>query len=170
MGPISSCLITSFQNSGQAHLISMDLAWPHKITSKALQMRQNPARLDSEGWGSKVTVQDTINNCLVDCHSDVWSRFPVLSAVQRNSYSDSERKPLSITFVSEGNFVRVNSYFTRLVSSFQKTTSKPIGGKQSGLSIQCSSHAPLTVIEQISSSCFRFGSFVTEFLCLIPIQ
>lgn len=170
--PESSLLITSFDRRDHIHLISLAPSRPNGIASVALRVKQKSAKYDfkSNKRSSEISRKETVNNCLVDCHSDVWSRFPVLPAVSRNTLSGSVQRPRSLTFISNNSFARVNGYFAELVSTFERSTLKPTGGQLFSISVQWSSLAAPATLEQISSSCICLGGFVVELLCLIPIQ
>lgn len=169
--PGSSSLIMSFERGGQIYWISMSLTQPHGLTSTALQVKQKSSRFDikSKETGPKAEARRTVNNCLIDCHMEVWSRFPVLPAVPRNTLVGGVREPRSITFISDGNFSGAKDYFAKLVSAFERVTEKPTNGKLFAISVH-TSNQPFIASKQGVCSYFHLGSFVVELLCLIPIQ
>ncbi|CAE6410025.1 unnamed protein product [Rhizoctonia solani] len=167
----SSYAIMSFDRRGPTHLVSMDPLGPYNVNSTALWVKQKSAKFDFKSKESQATTANKkiFNNCLMDCHMEVWSRFPVHPAVLRNNLAGSIRKPPSITFVTEGDFGGAKAYFSKLVSTFERTTQKPTNGKLFEISVEWSHH-PLERAIQVAGSSFQFGSFVAELICLIPIQ
>ncbi|KAH7337781.1 hypothetical protein B0J17DRAFT_629309 [Rhizoctonia solani] len=149
----SSYVIMSFDRRGPNHIVSMDLLSPHNINSTALWVKQKSAKFDFKSKENQATTanKQTFNNCLMDCHMEVWSRFPVHPAVLRNTLAGSIRNPPSITF------------------TFERTTQKPTNGKLFEVSVEWTHH-PLERVIQVAGSSFQFGSFVAELICLIPIQ
>ncbi|KDN33971.1 hypothetical protein RSAG8_12942, partial [Rhizoctonia solani AG-8 WAC10335] len=170
MDPESPCLITSFERRSRIHLVS--LVGFQRITSTTLLVKQHSTEFDfrSKESGAKSERQHTINNCLVDCHMDVWSRFPVLPAVSRNTLSVSVQQPQSITFFSSANFAGVKEYFTKMIATFERITQKPTDGKLFAIDVRWSSEAPFVALQQTLDSKFHFGGFIVKLLCLIPIH
>jgi hypothetical protein len=49
-------------------------------------------------------TRHTQHNSLLDCHGEVWTRFPVLAAVRRRTITlDSERRQKTLTFVADNH-------------------------------------------------------------------
>ncbi|KEP47826.1 von willebrand factor type A domain protein [Rhizoctonia solani 123E] len=169
MSPESSCSITSFERRSRIHLVSLV---GQRITSTSLLVKQHSAEFDfrSKESGSKSEHEHTINNCLVDCHMDVWSRFPVVPAVSRNTLSASVQQPQSITFVSSTNFSGVKEYFTKMIATFERITQKPTDGKLFAIDVGWSSEPPVITLQRSLDSKFHFGEFIVKLLCLIPIH
>lgn len=172
MDPKSRCLITSYESRGRIYLVSMASSDPRRIISTALRVKQKSTEFDfkSKESRSRVANKETINNCLIDCHMEVWSRFPVLPAVARNTLMASVRQPQSVTFISNRSFAGAKDYFTKMVATFERTTQKPTDGRLFAISVQWSPESPTTAAERILCSKFHFGGFIVELLCLIPIQ
>ncbi|KAF8752322.1 hypothetical protein RHS01_07760 [Rhizoctonia solani] len=77
--PISSVgrVVTSFEGRNHIHLVSYSLD-TMKITSVGLQIKQKATEFSfrSNQTVSTTSTTETVNNCLIDCHMDVWTRFP----------------------------------------------------------------------------------------------
>ncbi|CUA74250.1 Sterol 3-beta-glucosyltransferase [Rhizoctonia solani] len=166
----SSYRVMAFDKNDRCHLVMLNKARPYTVSSTALLVKQKSAKFDFKAHGSqsKSHNQKTVNNCLIDCHVEVWLRFPVVPAIPRNILSTSQRQPRTITFVSEGDFDEARSYFSKLIEKFEKSTQKPTDGKLFAIAIQ--SLPKVQPFAEIPGSCFRFGGYLVELLCLIPIQ
>ena len=73
---------------------------------------------------------EALHNCLIDCHEDVWTQFPVLAAVPRQVILSSHGCcPSKLVFVMDGeeHHQHINPYFLDLKQRFYKKTLKPLG-------------------------------------------
>lgn len=59
-------------------------------------------------------------------------------------------------------------YFARMISTFENTTRKPMGGSLSAIVVSWTNS--IGDVTEDETSEFRMGSFVVELLCLIPLQ
>ena len=103
---LEAALLTSVVNRNNIHLIGLDVtsqtcrsvifAITRKATEFTFQVVRSKA-LTSHG-------KETTHNCLIDCHSDVWTRFPVVAPVKRRTVtSSSERQRRMLTFVTDND-------------------------------------------------------------------
>lgn len=110
-----------------------------------------------------------VHNSLLDCHLDVWVRFPVHAAIQRDTISQLGRRPPALIFVTEDTERPFASYYRSLVSTFIRTVKKPTAGILNATQVSVVSSA-----EEVSSGCdvseFLGGQWMVELLCLIPLQ
>ncbi|KAF8607195.1 hypothetical protein BDV93DRAFT_488167 [Ceratobasidium sp. AG-I] len=164
----SGRVITSFEGRNRIHLLSLEGS---TMTSTALQIKQKTTEFtfrsdQNHASGARL---DTTNNSLIDCHLEVWTRFPVVPAVSRTTLSPLGRKPRMLAFVSRMRMEPLEGYFERMVSKFERTTRKPM---DEALSRVCT--LPTLNLSEVSigriCSKFELGSFVVELLCLIPIH
>jgi hypothetical protein len=112
---------------------------------------------------------------LLDCHADVWSRFPVVPAVKRRTVtSSSELQEKSITFIAEDYTQRFASYFSHLVQKFERTTGKPTGDELRRIKLFAtqfrSFHDTVVLDGNWVVSRYRVGEWLVGLLSLIPIQ
>jgi hypothetical protein len=118
-------------------------------------------------------TRHTLHNSLLDCHAEVWSRFPVVSAVKRRTLtSSSERQQKTITFVAENDLQSFESYFSDLIKTFERTM-KPTGElrriKVSGKNFSSFRDEVITKSDWDVSR-YRVGEWLVDLLCLIPIH
>jgi hypothetical protein len=171
----NSIVVTSLEQRNIVYLLMLDSS-VGKCHSAALLIKSKSTefifRAQSNGVGTTlVTKQKSLHNCLIDCHADVWTRFPVVAAVERDILSSSERHDLVLAFVTSRDHERYGPYFRELVSDFTNKTRKPTGGRLDNVDIQTSDMN--SVICRPASqwiSAFRAGAFLLEVLCLIPIH
>ena len=165
-------------NRNNIHLIGLQLdrrscrSVVLDITRKATEFTFQERR--SKGSSSHGGKQ-TVHNCLIDCHSDVWTRFPVVPAVKRHTItSSSERQQKTLLFVTDDHRRPFSSHFSDLISAFEKTSRKPTGDELKSI-IVSAQRFPSFTREFISSpdwpvSRFRAGEWLADLLCLIPIH
>lgn len=79
-----SMALTSFVNRGSVFLLSLDIP-SQTCKSIALNITKKATEFTFKEKGGGYSVQPseapTMHNCLLDCHRDVWTRFPVAAAV-----------------------------------------------------------------------------------------
>lgn len=174
----SKLVISSLVHRSAVHLLKLDLL-AHTCSSVALDITRKITKFkfrekDSGGALSRDSLP-TVHNCLVDCHADVWTRFPVLPAVQRATISSNDRCRRSILVVTDRNHNRYQPHFVDMIESFERTTKKPTGDKLSTLQVSAMTFDSFmanfsTDAEWNNMSTFKLGEWVVDLLCLIPIH
>ncbi|CAE6339205.1 unnamed protein product [Rhizoctonia solani] len=164
-------VVTSFQGRNHIHLVSFSQE-TMIATSLSLQIKQKATEFSfrSNQNESTTSSMETVNNCLIDCHMDVWTRFPVAPAVARSTISSLGREPRKLIFASLSSMESLGSYFSRMVTKFERTTCKPIDTELRSTSVVALTD-PLDVLVQ-STQCSRYllGSFIVGLICLIPLH
>lgn len=105
----------------------------------------------------------------MDCHRDVWVRFPVVPAVRRQTFKSSYREPQSLSFISHLPSGLFSRYFADLIDIFERTTHKPVDNELSTIEISGQPYSSF-VAEDQGISRLRAGEWLVELLCLIPIH
>ena len=164
-------------NRGCIFLISLDID-TGLVQSVAIDITKKVTGfVFREGGGNAPIKRDrrTLHNSLLDCHTEVWTRFPVVPAVKRSTVtSSSERDQKSLTFITEDHARPFKSYFTNLVQTFERTAKKPTDGELHG--IQVSAVQFKTFQDNVALhpnwnvSRYRAGEWLVDLLCLIPIH
>ncbi|KAG8795917.1 hypothetical protein FRC12_008172 [Ceratobasidium sp. 428] len=165
-------VVTSFEGRNRIHVLSFSTE-RKAIVSTALQVKQKVTEFSFRSNKSQSTspITETVNNCLLDCHMEVWTRFPVIPAVLRSTLVLSHaREPRRLIFASQGKLDEADNYFARMITKFEQTTRKPMDGSLSTISVTASSASPQVLIQNFACSRFLLGSFVVELLCLIPLH
>ena len=174
---LNAALLTSIVNRNNIHLIGLDVTTQTcrsvilDITCKATEFTFQEQR----SKGPTIHGKETAHNCLIDCHSDVWTRFPVVAAVKRRTItSSSERQKRTLMFVTDDDQQPFSFYFSEMIRSFTKTSRKPTGDVLKGITV---SARPFTSFSRafLSNpewpvSRFRAGEWLADLLCLIPIH
>ena len=174
---LDRALLTSIVNRNNIHLIGLDVASQTcrsiilNITSKAAEFTFQEQRTNTSMGRGK----ETIHNCLIDCHSDVWTRFPVVAAVKRRTITSlSERQQRTLTFVTDDDERPFSSYFSKMIRSFTKTSRKPTSNVLESTSVSACTFTSFTRAFLSNSkwpvSRFRAGEWLADLLCLIPIH
>jgi hypothetical protein len=153
-------------NSGSVRSIAI------KITKKRTEFM---FKENGDGNASNNRTRHTLHNSLLDCHAEVWSRFPVVPAVKRPTLtSSSERHQKSITFIAENYSQPFVSYFSDLIQTFETTTRKPTGDELRRINISAkdfSSFQDEVIMDsEWDVSRYRVGEWLVDLLCLIPIH
>ena len=174
---LDAALLTSIVHRNNIHLIGLDLdtrscqsvvlGMTQKITEFNFQERQSIASLHRD--------KETVHNCLIDCLRDVWTRFPVVAAVKRQTItSSSQRQQKSLMFVTGDHRRPFASHFSDMISAFERTSRKPTNGELRSIVVSARPFSSFTQTFLSSSnwpvSRFRAGEWLADLLCLIPIH
>jgi hypothetical protein len=121
------------------------------------------------------SINHTVHNCLLECHSEVWTRFPVLPAVSRQTISSSsQRHHKTLVFVSDRDHQMFSPHFSDMIQSFEKTTRKPTGEELRSVLVSAMPFSSFltnnVAANKWSVSQFRAGEWLVDLLCLIPIH
>lgn len=158
--------------------MGLDVA-DHRCLSVCLHITRKVTEFMFQEKGTKnaspLGSNSPMHNCLIDCHAEVWTRFPVLSAVQRQTISSSsKRHARTLVFVTDGARRSFASHFSDLIEAFENTTRKPTGNELSDIHVSGITFdllAPVLAGEmEWSASCFRAGEWLVNLFCLIPIH
>ena len=171
-------VISSLIRRSAVYLLKLDLS-AHTCTSVVLDITRKATQFifmekDSRGSLSR-DAHLTAHNCVMDCHADVWTRFPVLPAVQRATISSSDRCRRSIFFVTDRDHNRHQPYFVDMIQAFERSSKKPTGNELSMLHISAMTFDSFVAnfspgAEWNDTSIFKVGEWVIDILCLIPIH
>ncbi|KIJ61761.1 hypothetical protein HYDPIDRAFT_115585 [Hydnomerulius pinastri MD-312] len=170
-------VLTSLVRKTTVHLLKLDLS-AHMLHSLALNITRKVTEFmfkEKDGRGTlSRDASLTAHNCLMDCHAEVWTRFPVLPAVQRATISSSGRCRRSLRFVANRDHHRYPAHFTEMVEAFERTSKKPTGDKLSALIVSATTfdefRADFSPEKEWTTSLFRYGEWIVDILCLIPIH
>ncbi|KAI5122457.1 hypothetical protein M0805_008768 [Coniferiporia weirii] len=173
-------LISALDEKKNVHLIWMDLK-DNSCRSSGIDITCQITEFQFREKNSKNTTQSdqrrTAHNSLVDCHSDVWTRFPVVPAVRRQAIVSSElRREKSILFVTTARInVPFVSYFYDMIQTFEKSTKKPTASLLSSISVLTGEFS--TVLSGLRTqngwsyvSSYKAGEWMVDIFCLIPIH
>lgn len=170
-------VLTSFNRKG-IHLMGLDVI-DHQCRSVALDITRKVTEFLFQEKGAKHASSrcsdSTVHNCLIDCHVEVWTRFPVVSAIRRQTISSSsKRDPKRLVFVTDRNHNSFASHFSDMIEMFERTTQKPTGDELRGIQVSAitfdSITAELAANKDWRVSQFRAGEWLVDCLCLIPIH
>ncbi|KAI0250894.1 hypothetical protein BJV78DRAFT_1275616 [Lactifluus subvellereus] len=176
--PLQGTILTSMVNRGRVFLLGIDIA-SKSIKSIAIDITKKFTEFMFKENGSRNAANNkkrhTQHNCLLDCHAEVWSRFPVVPAVKRRAVTSlSERQQKSIIFIAENRSQRFESYFSDLIQTFERTTRKPTGDELRRIKVsaaQFGSFQNTVVLDpDWNVSRYRVGEWLVDLLCLIPIH
>ncbi|KAG1764551.1 hypothetical protein EDD22DRAFT_883267 [Suillus occidentalis] len=174
-GPL---LLTSLIKRSIVHLVMLDIdsnscrSFALDITRKVTEFTFKEKGVRGGGAQSENV---TAHNCLIDCHTDVWTRFPVLSAVQRETItSSSNRCPRTLVFITDRDHHMFSPHFHDLIYNFERTSKKPTGTILKSMVISATTYPgfsnSLLGAAEWSVSKFRAGEWLVDILCLIPIH
>ncbi|KAI6097344.1 hypothetical protein EDD16DRAFT_604216 [Pisolithus croceorrhizus] len=171
-------VVTSLISRTAVHLLWLDFS-TSRCQSYALDITRRVTELmfrEKVGRsGSKRAEDATAHNCLVDCHSEVWIRFPVLAAVQRETISPASlRSQKSLIFVTDRDFQMFAQHFSDMIYTFERTSKKPTGDALRSIKVSAATFS--VFVQELCGttpwnvSQYRAGEWIVDFLCLIPIH
>jgi hypothetical protein len=174
---LGAALLTSIVHRNHIHFVGLDLesrscrsvilAITRKATEFTFQERRSKA---SSSHG-----KHTVHNCLIDCHADVWTRFPVVPAVKRHTItSSSERQQKTLVFVTDDDRRPFSSHFSDIIHTFERASRKPTGDELRSIAVSARTFSSFAYLFFSSPdwpvSRFRTGEWLADLLCLIPIH
>jgi hypothetical protein len=119
------------------------------------------------GSESTEDVEQTENNSLIDCHAEVWTRFPVQAPISREMNA-SAIHPRSILFVSTAPSSSFAPYFSKMAKDFEHSTRKPTKGLLAQIRVTGQEHWDPQDAASISE--IQAGDWLVGLFCLIPIH
>jgi hypothetical protein len=170
-------VLTSLARRNAVHLMRLDLSSQacssialditRKVTEFMFKQKAGPGGLSGD-------ARFTAHNCVMDCHAEVWTRFPVLPAVQRATISSTNRCRRSVLFVTDRDHNRYPAHFADMADTFERTSKKPTGDRLSTLCVSATTFekfaADFSPGREWTVSLFKAGEWVVDMLCLIPIH
>lgn len=174
---LDALLLTSIVNRNNIHLVGLDLN-SRSCRSVVLNVTERVTEFtfhERRSKGSLRHSKQTTHNCLIDCHRDVWTRFPVVPALKRQATnSSSQRQQKTLMFVTDDHRRPFSSHFSDTISAFEKTSRKPTGDELKSMVVSarpfCSFTRMFSSTANWKGSCFRAGEWLVNLLCFIPIQ
>ncbi|KAL1748220.1 hypothetical protein HDZ31DRAFT_71777 [Schizophyllum fasciatum] len=175
----SSAILTSIVNRNIVHLVWLD-ASTQTICSLALDIMKKVTEFSFQEKGTKASFQTdtrTMHNSLIDCHADVWTRFPVVPAIARQTVvTDVDRPGRSLVFVTAQGRDRFVAHFADMIQNFEQRTRKPTGNILRDIRVDAVlfddvKDGIMHGIEWDSDvSRFHLGEWLVDVFCLIPIH
>ncbi|KAK0489058.1 hypothetical protein IW261DRAFT_1602879 [Armillaria novae-zelandiae] len=180
LGFANDCILSSFVNRNCIHLISLDehsqscssviLDITKKITE--FQFKEKGGNRASHVEGSQGSTR---HNSLIECFSDVWTRFPVVAAIQHSiGGGNGVQAPKALTFATDRDFDNFGPHFSDMVHSFELRTRKPTNDVLRHIQVRA---VPLSDIGSLVTkedtwpvSQFPLGAWLVNLFCLIPIH
>ncbi|CAE7065773.1 unnamed protein product, partial [Rhizoctonia solani] len=161
---------TRFHGKGRIHVISFT-ASDTTLASTSLQVKQKTTEFaflsENDGIEEERGTQ-TLNNSLIDCHLEVWTRFPVVPTVTRDTLISISRQPRRLILLTPQSLSQAPAYFARMISTLRNTTNKPVGDDLIETIVSSTSTATFGSFDDISE--FKLGSFFVELICLVPLH
>lgn len=165
--------VTTFANRTRCHVVILDINLA-AMRSVALQISHKSTeftfRADERGSRLHSQERKTIHNAIIDCHRDVWTRFPVVPAVRRHTYKSSQRERRSLTFISRSPPERFSAYYTDMIVTFERTTRKPVEDELASVIVSGLTYSAFMKQGTQAISRMRAGEWLVDILCLIPIH
>ncbi|EKM59291.1 uncharacterized protein PHACADRAFT_113812 [Phanerochaete carnosa HHB-10118-sp] len=170
---IDSLEVTSFVDCTHCHVVILDIA-SASMHSKALHISHKSTELsfraDDRNSRRHHGQKATAHNAIIDCYRDVWTRFPVVPAVRRHTFKSSQRARRSLTFVSPLPSYLFSTYFSDMISSFERVTRKPVENELSSIAVSGVKYPAFMKQGTQAVSQLRVGEWLVDILCLIPIH
>ncbi|KAG8816259.1 hypothetical protein FRC17_000381 [Serendipita sp. 399] len=163
--------VTSIGHHSSQHVILLQ-PWESTCSSLMLRITRMSTEFEFAAHNPSVDEKDkwkSINNTLLDCHSEVWTRFPILPSIVREATINARPQPRSIKFVSSEPSHLFETYFSTMVAEFEHKTRKPTRRilRQTLISAEASWNPHISTA-MISS--FEAGDWLVGLFCLIPIH
>jgi hypothetical protein len=166
-------LVTSMVNRQSVHVMSLD-SNNKACYSLALDITKKITdftfREHGEVGSLKRKSGNTLHNCLIDCHEDVWTRFPVLAAVQRQAILSSHgRCPPKLVFVVDGeeHHQHISPTFLEMKHRFHQKTHKPLSNDLKNMEVLAQGFDQFLHSADWDKSIFCVGEWLVNIICLV---
>jgi len=172
---LQGAVLTSMASRGRIFLIGLDVDIGCIRSIAIDSTKVTGIAVEDSHHTSNNGERRTLHNSLLDCHTEVWTRFPVLPAVKRRTVSSSsERQQRNFTFIAEGPTRPFSSYFSDLIQTFERTTTRHTGEELRRIKISAaqfeSFKGDVVLKPEWNVSRYRVGEWLVDLLCLIPIH
>ncbi|KAH8986573.1 hypothetical protein EDB86DRAFT_2954862 [Lactarius hatsudake] len=176
--PLEGAVLTSMASRGHVFFLGLDTN-SQAVKSVVIDITKEVTQFTLKEKGGKHAwdsgTRHTQHNSILDCHAEVWTRFPVLAAVRRRTITSlSERQRKTLTFIADHHTRPFASYFSYLIHTFETTTLKPTGDELRGIRVTTAQFGSFfdTVLSDSDwkVSRYRVGEWLVDLLCLIPIN
>ncbi|KAK0446849.1 hypothetical protein EV421DRAFT_1707267 [Armillaria borealis] len=176
----NDCILSSFVNRSCIHLISLD-ELSQSCFSVVLDITKKITEFQFKEKGGNRTFRvegshgSTRHNSLIECFSDVWTRFPVVAAIQHSiGGGNGVQAPKALAFATDRDFEKFGPHFSKMVQSFELRTRKPTNDVLRHIEVRA---VPLSDIASLVTredtwpvSQFPLGAWLVNLFCLIPIH
>lgn len=168
--------LSSFVSRKNVHLLVLD---PYERSCHSIVLNittRNTQFTFTQKSARSQATENNINahNSLIDCHSEVWTRFPVVAAVRRKTLKSSTRQKKTLTFIADHSCHAIPAYFSKMIQLFEQQTQKPTDYELWNIQVSVMKFDELMVSGLVSlsdkTSRFLAGEWLVDILCLIPIQ
>ncbi|KAG9001403.1 hypothetical protein FRB90_011631, partial [Tulasnella sp. 427] len=168
---VDSFSITSIAERGNVFVLGLDSSCSVIVSARIeISRKETEYQFRAKQEGPRQLAEKvSASNTLITCFSEVWERFPVVAAIQRETISHEDRQPSSLTLVCDSHKPHFASYFRKLIKAFEESSKKPTGHRLASIQVRSSEFNDLEW-ETPSSSTFKAGEWVVELLCLIPVH
>ncbi|KAH9023069.1 hypothetical protein EDB83DRAFT_1992577 [Lactarius deliciosus] len=176
--PLEGAVLTSMVSRGHVFFLGLDTN-SQAVKSVVIDITKEVTKFTLKEKGGKHAwssgTRRTQHNSILNCHAEVWTRFPVLAAVRRRTITSlSERQRKTLTFITDHHTRPFASYFSYLIHNFETTTLKPTGDELRSIRVttaQFGSFLDTVLLESDwKVSRHRVGEWLVDLLCLIPIN
>lgn len=167
----SDGIITSVGTRSNPYLLALS-ASTDTIQSVRFQVTNKTSEFMFRQRGQDRTQSkiDFLHNCLIDCHADVWTRYPVIAAIPRQSPA-STRTAQTLRFITDERHDGFWSHFRHLIHTFERSTRKPTNGILDRIVVSTQTYQNFAKEDTFeSTSTYPTGKWLVELLCLIPIH
>ena len=166
-------LVTAMVNRESVHMMSINTNGK-ACSSLALDITKKITdftfREHGEVGSSKGKSGNTLHNCLIDCHEDVWTRFPVLAAVQCQTILSSHgRCPPKLGFVVDGEeyHMCIGPHFLEMKQRFCQITHKPLSNDLKNMEVTAQGFDQFLHSPDWDKSVFCVGEWLVNIICLV---
>lgn len=167
-----SLVVSSLGVRGGVHAISLSVR-DGRCISQHLRITNKTSDFSFREQGQGVAKHGpelvTKNNCLLNCHAEVWTRYPVIAAIPRQAPSRT-RTTSSVLYITDRDHERYEPHFKRLIKEFELSTRKPTAGRLGSIVVQALARGSIPRDTHAGVSSFPIGNWLVELLCLIPIH
>ncbi|TDL23180.1 hypothetical protein BD410DRAFT_721351 [Rickenella mellea] len=171
-------LISSVVQRSNVHLLGISLR-QGTCNSRRLKITRQTTEYTFHEKGiqtrRELSRQSTMHNCLIDCHADVWIRYPIIPAIARETIlSQKGRRKKSLLFTATQHRHAFSPYFRDTIQMVERNTRKPMGPALLEIDVRGEPFSSV-VDDSLDTdwhhvSTLMAGEWLVNLICLIPIH
>ena len=165
------CSVTSVGHRNSLHLVYLRPE-DNECHSQALHVTHKVSQYAFKSQNAHSQQHNRIrthNNSLIDCHAEVWTRYPVWSPIRHETLSGSQHHGRGLTFISSHRPDAFKPYFDTMIRDFERETRKPTHRQLANIDVAARpSYDPRNTKTLVSN--LQAGDWIATLFCLIPVH
>jgi hypothetical protein len=171
----SQMVVSSVGHRDSCHLLFLDTE-DKSCRSLLIRMTSRVSdfviQSDVGGFHTDQTLGSSVNNSLIECHAEVWTKFPVDGGVfEMQECKNAVLRARSILFISSAPPPKFSVYFNSMINDFEAKIQKPTKRPLKQIEVMALENCPFDSLQEaIRVSELPMGEWLARMFCMVPIH